>query len=517
MDKNILLKLHPLEREFIKFALDKNNDKNNKSKDKLNEFELSETAKELNQAEIAILRVFQWLEAKKIGQISRSYEKYYHMLKESYDSLVLKTLIERERRKDKSSKEDNPGISISELSNLTKINKNEIGGIIGALKKELLIEFRDKKIRIRDLKRAEKHIDMINKLLEKLKQNDVKESELRDLDKKIAEDLVKRRVLSKITKERIVFRFNSLDEFKEFDLDLLEHNSKDVIKSGIWKQKRFRAYDINAKAGNYSISRIHFVTQAIRYIRQIWIEMGFKEMDGSYIQSSFWDLDSLFVPQDHPARTMQDSFYINETADLDDYKDIIKKVKVVHTGKAINTKGWNKNWEIQEASKVMLRTHTTALSAHKLSEKKKGRYFTIGKVFRNETLDWKHLFEFNQVEGIVVDENANFKQLIWYLRRFYKKMGYDDIRIRPAYFPYTEPSLEIEVFNSKKNEWIELGGAGIFRPEVSYALFGKEIPVLAWGLGLARIIVKPFKITDLRDLYGNDLKKIEDSPLIFFR
>ena len=87
-------------------------------------------------------------------------------------------------------------------------------------------------------------------------------------------------------------------------------------------------------------------------------------------------------------------------------------------------------------------------------------------------------------------------------------MGYCDVRMRPAHFPYTEPSFEVDVYNSRKKTWIELGGAGIFRPEVTKPLIGKEVPVLAWGLGMERIITEYFKITDLRDLYKNDLKQL---------
>ena len=212
---------------------------------------------------------------------------------------------------------------------------------------------------------------------------------------------------------------------------------------------------------------------------------------------------------------MQDTFYIDNPSKGTLPKDISKKVKEVHeNGANTGSIGWRYNWSEKEASKLMLRTHTTILSAKKLSELKKEdlpkKYFSVNKVFRNETLDWKHLFEFFQVEGIVVDPNANFQNLLGYLKEFYKKMGYDKIRIRPAYFPYTSPSIEIEVFVKEKNSWIELGGAGIFRPEVTKTLLGFECPVLAWGQGFERIITSYFNITDLRDIYKNDLEQIKN-------
>ena len=165
----------------------------------------------------------------------------------------------------------------------------------------------------------------------------------------------------------------------------------------------------------------------------------------------------------------------------------------------------------------MLRTHTTVLSAQTMAKLKKedlpAKFFAVGRVFRNEALDWKHLFEFYQVEGIVIDPNANLKNLKGYLTQFYKKMGYEKVRMRPAHFPYTEPSLEVDVFHPIKKEWVELGGAGIFRPEVVIPLLGFDCPVLAWGQGMGRIISEYWKITDIRELYKNDVKQLREMKM----
>ena len=116
----------------------------------------------------------------------------------------------------------------------------------------------------------------------------------------------------------------------------------------------------------------------------------------------------------------------------------------------------------------------------------------------------------HQAEGIVIDENANMRHLIGYLKEFFRKMGFDKVRARPAYFPYTEPSMEIDVFHPVHKKWVELGGSGIFRPEVTVPLIGKDIPVLAWGLGVSRIIPDYYGITDIRDLFRNDLKQLRE-------
>jgi phenylalanyl-tRNA synthetase alpha chain len=235
------------------------------------------------------------------------------------------------------------------------------------------------------------------------------------------------------------------------------------------------------------------------------------------VSTSFWDLDTLFVPQDHPARDMQDTFYLTEPS-KGTLPPLASKIKAVHeTGGSTGSKGWGSQWSQEEAKRLLLRTHTTVLSAHTLAELKKSdlpaKFFAVGKVFRNEALDYSHLFEFYQVEGIVVDPNANLRHLLGYLKEFYKKMGYTDVRIRPAHFPYTEPSCEVEVFHPVKKTWLELGGAGIFRPEVVIPLLGHDIPVLAWGLGLERIITSYYNLTDVRDLYKNDLALLRKSKL----
>ncbi|MCH8873125.1 phenylalanine--tRNA ligase subunit alpha, partial [candidate division KSB1 bacterium] len=269
--------------------------------------------------------------------------------------------------------------------------------------------------------------------------------------------------------------------------DLIEQITPEILRKGSWRGKKFRKYDLTIKLSDTDGGKKHFVNQAIEHGRKIWTEMGFQEMRGDIIQNSFWNFDALFQPQDHPARDMQDTFFISnqiQKGSLPD-KKIVKAVKESHEGnlKNLNSKGWQDQWSEEEAKKLVLRTHTTVLSAQTLAKLKKDdipkKFFAIGKCFRNETVDWSHGFEFNQTEGIVIDKNANFRHLLGYLKQFFKKMGFEKIRFRPAYFPYTEPSVEIDVYHKEKKVWLELGGAGMFRPEVVVPLFGKNIPVLA--------------------------------------
>ena len=284
----------------------------------------------------------------------------------------------------------------------------------------------------------------------------------------------------------------------------------ELIKSGKWRDVVLRKYNVEAPVATVHMGKRHFVSQAIEYVRKIWLEMGFKEMTGPMIQTSFWNFDSLFVPQDHPAREMQDTFFLDLEGKLDN--KFVKSIQKAHEEGIENSTGWQYKWNQELAKKTVLRTHTTALSAQTLAQLKKddlpAKYFAIGRCFRNEALDWKHLFEFNQVEGIVIDKDANFRHLLGYMKEFFGKLGFEKARFRPAYFPYTEMSMEVEVYHPKRKSWIELGGAGMFRPEVVKPLLGEDIPVLAWGPGFDRIIMDYYKLRDIRDLYKNDIAQL---------
>jgi len=244
--------------------------------------------------------------------------------------------------------------------------------------------------------------------------------------------------------------------------------------------------------------KLHPLTMAIDRIKEIFISMGFEEMEGNYVEEAFWNFDALFQPQDHPSRELADTFYVNGKSDL---KDMPKGIQA--RAKEVHEQGWKGSWSPEEAKKLILRTHTTVLSARTLAKRKRGKFFAIGRVFRNEAIDFKHLAEFHQVEGIIADKSVNFRQLLGILRTFYSRMGFKKIRFRPSYFPYTEPSLEIVAFFEPRQEWIELGGAGIFRPEVSEIL-GCEYPVLAFGLSLERPLMMILGIDDIRAFYNND-------------
>ncbi|MCH8329098.1 MAG: phenylalanine--tRNA ligase subunit alpha [Nanoarchaeota archaeon] len=469
---------------------------------------------------VEVRRALQWLQKKKIIRVNKTLKEVISLdengLKYKEKGLPEKTFLGEVAK---------GSCSLDAIEKRSNLSKQELGISLGNLKSKAAIEIKKEKEIIVSI------TDNGKKLLEKgfpeeefLKKNfPINASELKDLDKLTLENLKKR---NRIVKVNIIKIINA--ELTEIGRKIVEHGinesaiidrlTSSAIKSGAWKNKKLRSYDVKINVPNISGGRTHFVNQAIQYIKRIWLDMGFKEMTGNSVQTSFWDLDALFVPQDHPARDMQDTFYIKNPKYGKLPKELEKRVKATHeNGWTTGSKGWQYKWSESIAKENLLRTHTTVLSAQTIAKLKKenlpAKFFSVGKVFRNETLSWKSLFEFIQVEGIVVDPNANFMNLKGYLKEFFAKMGFPDIRIRPAHFPYTEPSAEIDVMHPVKKEWVELGGSGIFRPEVVKPLLGEAVPVLAWGLGMERTIMEYYNITDIRDVYKNDLKQLKEAKI----
>ena len=297
----------------------------------------------------------------------------------------------------------------------------------------------------------------------------------------------------------------------------------DRIKTGEWVEKedglywkfrgsedRVRSYDVTLAAERIYPGKKHPYQRLIDNMREIMLEMGFVEIKGQIVQSSFWNFDALFQPQDHPAREMQDTFYLDSQADIPDFA----RVKEMHEcGGSVGSTGWGGCWRPEVARQEVLRTHTTGVTIKYLADHPLPpvKAFGIDRVYRREAIDTTHTPEFEQLEGIVMDENVTFCHLLGILKEFYAKMGFEEVRFRPGYFPYTEPSVEPEVFIDGLG-WVELGGAGVFRKEVT-APFGIEHPVLAWGLGVSRVAMLKLGLKDLRLLYQSDIEWLRRTPV----
>ena len=463
-----------------------------------------------NLDRVSILRALEYLQNKEIVKLTYTTKKIVEI---GVNGALYKTKGLPERRLLHLLGEKRI-VDLKEAQKQSKISDDEFKASLGVLKRKALIELKNGKIMFTGNKEEISKKSLEELFLEALPLNydSLEPEQLHSL--KILE---KRRNIIEIKdvktiKIEITDLGKKVLESKTEVKDLIEQLTPSMLKKdSLWKGKKFRRYDITSPVPKINGGKRHFVNQAADKARKIWTELGFKEMTGDLIMPSFWNFDALFTAQDHPVREMQDTFFLNKKIDLPD-KKLVKSIKDTHEKGVLGSKGWEYKWDEEKAKKLVLRTHTTCLSAQTLANLNKkdipAKFFSVGKCFRNETVDWAHIFEFNQSEGIVVDKNVNFRHLLGYLKQFYKKMGYDKIRMRPAYFPYTEPSVEIEVWIPERKVWIELGGAGIFRPEVVVPLLGENIPVLAWGPGFDRMIMDYYNIKDLREMYKNDLNKL---------
>ncbi len=295
------------------------------------------------------------------------------------------------------------------------------------------------------------------------------------------------------------------------EIEHIDRVTPEIISSKTWKTKRLRWYDILSPVPKVWGGRKHPLKLIIEKIRQVFLEMGFREMKGPWVETAFWNMDSMWIPQDHPARELQATFYISKppTGNISD-KELIKIVKdVQETGGDTSSIGWQQEWSEREALKTLLRTHTTAVTFRVLGFKLRNgelkppvKFFAIDRVFRNETIDWKHLAEFHQVEGFVVAENLTLRSLMGYIKEFYWKMGIKKLRFKPTYNPYTEPSMEVFAWHSEVGKWVEVGNSGLFRPE-TLRPYNIAVPVIAWGLAVERLAMLLYGIEDIREVFGS--------------
>lgn len=304
---------------------------------------------------------------------------------------------------------------------------------------------------------------------------------------------------------------------------IIERNTltPEDLESGAWREIKLRPYDVTLAARDIYPAKIHPLRKIIEQTRRAFLEMGFAEVVSPMVESAFWNFDALFQPQDHPARDMQDTFYMADPSEAPLPKagpgqpDIVDQVRRTHEdGWETGSEGWGYRWSPERSKQVVLRTHTTAATIRALASHPNppGKFFCVGWTYRNETISFKHLPVFHQVDGIIVDEEANLASLMGTLQEFYSKMGFGRVKFKPAFYPYTEPSVDVVVYMESRGKWLEMGGAGIFRPEVTLPL-GCKWPVLAWGLGIERLAMLRFGLSDIRDLYRSNLDALEEVPL----
>ncbi|KAG5526639.1 hypothetical protein RHGRI_032790 [Rhododendron griersonianum] len=295
------------------------------------------------------------------------------------------------------------------------------------------------------------------------------------------------------------------------ELDALKRRK--LIAPQTWK-----GYSIR-KGPNYAPKRKIFATDLTRDNL-----LRFEEMPtNNFVESSFWNFDALFQPQQHPARDSHDTFFLQVPSTTKTLpEDYVERVKGVHESGGYGSRGYGYEWKREEANKNLLRTHTTAVSSrmlYLLGQQKNftpKKYFSIDRVFRNEAVDRTHLAEFHQIEGLVCDRGLSLGDLIGVLNNFFLRLGMSKLKFKPAYNPYTEPSMEIFSYHEGLKKWVEIGNSGMFRPEMLRPMgLPEDVRVIAWGLSLERPTMILYGVDNIRDLFGHkvDLSLIKKNPL----
>lgn len=339
-------------------------------------------------------------------------------------------------------------------------------------------------------------------------------------DKKELADLKKRKLAS--VSKAFSYKVEKGSEFSTKIEKLETDITTDMISSNSWKESKFKPYNFNSQGILPDSGALHPLNKVREEFRQIFFSLGFTEMPSNqYVETGFWNFDTLFVPQQHPARDLQDTFYLKDPAvgDEPEDKQYWKNVRQVHQDGAFGSIGYRYPWRAEESLRMVLRTHSTAISSKMLHElakdPKPARLFSIDRVFRNETVDATHLAEFHQVEGVIADYNIRLGDLIGFMQDFFDQMGVHELRFKPAYNPYTEPSLEIFSWHGGLKKWVEIGNSGMFRPEMLEAMgLPKDLRVLGWGLSLERPTMIKYGVNNIRELLGHkvNLDFIESNP-----
>ncbi|KAH0425331.1 phenylalanyl-tRNA synthetase-like protein alpha chain, partial [Aureobasidium melanogenum] len=373
-------------------------------------------------------------------------------------------------------------------------------------------------------------------------------------DNKLLADLKKRKLVT-VTKV-ISYVVSKGDKYaKEMPV---EHTdlTPEMLESGEWKTANFKPYNFAALGSQQHAGALHPLMKVREEFRKIFFHQGFIEMPtGRFVDTGFWNFDALFVPQQHPARDLQDTFYVSDPVSADfpradpiadaameamekdaklydprlasteepklDYQKYYDNVRKVHQDGAFGSIGYRYPYNDAETTKLVLRTHTTAVSTyvlHRLAANPRPcRYFSIDRVFRNETVDATHLAEFHQVEGVIADYDLTLGGLMAFLEGFFAKLGISNLRFKPAYNPYTEPSMEVFGYHQGLGKWVEIGNSGMFRPEMLESMgLPKDLRVYGFGLSLERPTMIKYAVSNIRDLLGHkvDLNFIESNAAV---
>ncbi|PIN88081.1 hypothetical protein COV12_00400 [Candidatus Woesearchaeota archaeon CG10_big_fil_rev_8_21_14_0_10_32_24] len=491
--ENLIAKLHPLERQVLHALKEAS--------------QLSEIIKITKMQEIEIIRALQWLENKDVLKINTEKKRLVSLdvngkryKSEGLPEKIFLSVLNDEYK----------GINV--ITKKSKLSREEVNACIGLLKRKQAI----------DVKKGEQWLEVkITEAGKRVLQEKSDEEVFLKLDFPQEEHSLDQNVLNELKKRK---DFLKIDELKLLSIELSELGKELVtadlggevinrltpamLKTGSWKDKNFRYYDVEINVPTKSGGRRHPYNDSLNIIRSAFLEMGFQEMEGPWVETSFWNMDAMWIPQDHPAREVQDTFYLDQLGELPQDKKLVENVKQAHeNGLNTGSTGHTKEWNPEVAKQLLLRTHSTATTFRTFYDQKLNhncKYFYIANNFRNEAIDATHLAEFGQAEGFIMGNHLTLADLMGFIKEFYAKLGITKIRFKPTFNPYTEPSMEAHYYNEKLGKWYALINSGIFRPE-ALAPFGITKSVIAWGMGSSRIAAILSEKNKLKELVGPEV------------
>jgi phenylalanyl-tRNA synthetase alpha chain len=500
--EHIARTLHPLERKVLALL------------DRAQDFD--ELVKQSKLKQVEVMRALQWMRNKKIVNLQEKKTEIVKLGKNG-KSYVEKGLPERILLKHLKDKE----AGVSELSSIG-LSKEELSVAIGVLKKKAALDFEKNKIRLNSNGKRLLDKDMMEEaFLKTLSHNRVLD-ELKHEERFALENLKKRKGILEITEHKTIKAvMTQLGKDVKKGLrheDQIGSLTPKVMKNQGWKKKKFRAYDVRADVPKISPGKIHPYKSFLDQVRKKFLELGFKERTGPIVETDFWNMDALFMPQFHSARDIHSAYYIKEPKHAKSLpKAVVNRVRKAHeNGYTTNSKGWGYKFDVKRTKRLLLRTQDTAISPKTLCSPDleiPGKYFHIVRCFRYDVIDATHLPDFYQTGGFVVEQGLNLRHLVGLLTLFAKEFAdTDKIKIIPSYFPFTEPSAALLAKHPNMG-WVELAGSGIFRPEMTWPL-GVKAPVIAWGLGVDRLAMFKLGIRDIRQLFSRNLDFLREVKIV---
>ncbi|MDA3950555.1 MAG: phenylalanine--tRNA ligase subunit alpha [Spirochaeta sp.] len=416
-------------------------------------------------------------------------------------------------------------MTMPELAEHADLEKKDVGSSFGQLSKQgILAMDAEKRVSLVDAGAEDLPAPdaMIRALLERAADGEIAESTLSDDEKSAIAPHAKKRgaasAMFRVVEREIVFyQLNDTGlEVKEalagkgMTGDEVGRLTPEMLRDGSWRGKTFREYGVDAPTSRLLPGRRNPYCEYLDSVKDKLVSLGFEEFTGPIVETEFWNSDALFMPQFHSARDIHDVYYVKTPSHAKKIEEpyLSRVAKTHEDGWETGSRGWGYGFDRDFTRRLILRSQGTVMSAKSLhTAKVPGKYFGILRCFRYDQVDATHLSDFYQTEGIVLGEEVNLKNLLGLLEMFAVELaGATDVRYVPGYFPFTEPSVEVHIKHPRLG-WFELGGSGIFRPEVTKPM-GVDVPVLAWGLGIDRMALMHLGLNDLRELFSPDLENV---------